>query len=353
MASKKKADSGTEELTQEELESKFDSGNVEETKKSKPKIKTKSTFSLADYKKEKQANSVAFKPQTWIKMGPAFQSITALPGIPEGSINIVYGRSDTGKSTMLLELAKYAQEQGVLPVFIITEKKWSWDRCDEIGIDRENCLYRDDIDFIEQGCDFIEEVLKDQAEGRCPTDIVFLWDSIGATPSKKEFDAAEEGEGGGGMMLTSRVLRERFARRICHKITSTRKETHPYNATLFIVNHAYQSPPSFPGGQTTLKPYGGDGIYYTATLVFRMGGIMSNSSKVKATKDGTQVAFAIKSALVVEKNHITNVAPDGKILCTPHGFIEDSKEAIEFYKKQYKDDWQLEFDKDWDKVSKD
>lgn len=352
MASKKKSESGTEELSQVELEEKFSEGGGQD-KKIKPKIKTKSTFSLADYKKEKQANSVSFKPQTWIKMGPAFQSLTALPGIPEGSINIVYGRSDTGKSTMLLELAKYAQEQGILPVFIITEKKWSWDRCDEIGIDRENCLYRDDIDFIEQGCDFIEEVLKDQSEGRLPNDLVFLWDSIGATPSKKEFDAAEEGEGGGGMMLTSRVLRERFARRICHKITSTKKETHPYNATLFIVNHAYQAPPSFPGGQTTLRPYGGDGIYYTATLVFRMGGVMSNSSKVKATKDGIQVAFAIKSALVVEKNHITNVAPDGKILCTPHGLIEDSKESIEEYKKQYKDGWNLEFDKDWDRVSKD
>ncbi len=84
-----------------------------------------------------------------------------------------------------------------------------------------------------------------------------------------------------------------------------------------------------------------------------MGGVMSNSSKVKATKDGLQMAFAIKSALVVQKNHITNVSPDGKVLCTPHGFIEDEKSAIDAYKKEYKDDWTLEYDKDWNAVTKD
>lgn len=343
-------------LSQEELEAKF-SSEEEDTKSKesskKIKIKTKTTFSLSDYKKDKNATQAQFKPQTWIRMSPAFQKVTALPGIPEGHLVQIYGKSDTGKSTMALELAKYAQEQGVLPVFIITEKKWSWERCTDMGIDIENCIAKDDIDFIEEGCDFIEEILKDQTEGRLPQDIVFIWDSIGATPSKKEFEAAEEGESAGGMMVTARLLRERIQRRIAYRINNTRRQETPYNATLFIVNQAYTAPPSFVGGQATLKPYGGEAIIFSSTLVFRMGGIMSSSSKIKATKDGIQVGFAIKSALVIEKNHITNVCPDGKILCTPQGFIEDDKAAIDEYKKTYKEDWKLEFDKDWDKVSKD
>jgi RecA/RadA recombinase len=354
---KKKEDTST--LSQEELEAKFsgetgEEGSPEDDKKAKKiKIKTKSTFSLSDYKQKTESTKASFKPQTWIRMSPAYQKVTGLPGIPEGHIVQIYGRSDTGKSTMALELAKNAQEQGILPVFIITEKKWSWERCTEIGIDIDNCLAKDDIDFIEEGCDYIEEIIKDQVEGKLPYDIVFIWDSIGATPSKKEFEAAEEGGSGGGMMVTARVLKERFTRRISNKINNTRRETSPYNATLFVVNQAYQAPPSFVGGQTTLKPNGGEGIYYCSTLVFRMGGVMSNSSKVKATKDGMQVGFAIKSALVVEKNHITNVTPDGKILCTPHGFIEDDKAAIDEYKKAYKDDWKLEFESNWDAVNKD
>ena len=343
-----------EELSQAELEEKFQGDGEAPVKvKSQVKVRDKASFSLSDYKKEKQANAASFKPQTWIKMSPAFQRLTGLEGIPESAISMVAGRSDSGKSTMLLEVAKYAQQQNILPVFIITEKKWSWDRCKDMGIDVENCIYRDDFDYIEEGCDFIEEVLKDQEEGRLKQDVVFLWDSIGATPSKKEFEAAEEGEGGGGMMLTARVLRDRFNRRISHKISNTKKENRPYNATLFIVNQSYQAPPSFIGGQTTLRHYGGEGIYYAATLVFRMGGVMSNSSKVHATKDGIKLSFAIKSALVVEKNHISNVSTDGKIICTQYGFIDDTPQAIDEYKKKYKEGWDLEFDKDWDKVSKD
>jgi RecA/RadA recombinase len=350
MAKKKETE---QELSQEELEAKFSTTEEDNavSDKKKPKVKTKATFSLTDYKKAK-SSTVSFKPQTWIKMSPAYQELTGLPGIPEGHLSMIYGKSDVGKTTMLLELAKYSQEQGILPIFVITEKKWSWERCEEMGIDAENCIFRDDFDTIEDACDFVQEVLLDQLEGRLPQDIVFLWDSVGATPSRKEFEKQEEGEGGGGMMVTARVLRERISRNIMHRITNTRKESFPYSATLFVVNHAYQAPPSFPGGQTTLKPYGGDGIYYSATLVFRQGGIMSNSSKVKATKDGNQVSFAIKSALVIEKNHITNVSAEGKILCTAHGFLQDDKDAINEYKKKYKDGWSLEFDSNWNKVSK-
>ena len=261
----------------------------------------------------------------------------------------------------------FAQKQGILPVFIITEKKWSWDRIVEGGFDKENCLYRDDIDTIEEGCDFMQQVLRDQAEGRLPYDIVFLWDSIGATPSKAEFrqseadldammksieDGKEVKESkGGGMMITARVLRERITRNLSHKISATRKQSSPYNATFIIANHAYQAPPSFPGGVTTLNLYGGDSLYLCSTLVFRLGGVMSNSSKVTATKDGVDITFAIKSSFSILKNHISDSSGSGKIVCTPLGFLRDDKKDIDAYKEKNKKGWMLEYDKHWDNVS--
>lgn len=349
--------------TQASLEEKFSKDGDEKKDKPKIKIKSKTNFSLSDYKERIQSNSVSFKPQTWIKMSEAFQELTGLPGLPEGHTIQVTGKSDTGKSTMIIEAAVYAQKQGILPVFIITEKKWSWDRVVEAGLDKENCIYRDDIDTIEEGCDMIQQIIRDQTEGKLPHDIIFLWDSIGATPSKAEFkqsetdldsmmQAIESGKEikeskGGGMMITARVLRERITRNLSHKISNTRKETVPYNATFLVVNHAYQAPPAFPGGVTTLQPYGGDAIYLAATLVFRMGGVMSNSSKVTATKDGVDVSFAIKSSFTVLKNHISEASGSGKIICTPHGFIKDDKKAIDEYKEKYKKDWMLEYDKHW------
>jgi len=339
--------------SQAEMEAKFAPEEVAAEKKTKIKIKTKTTFSLEDYKKDKQGDSVEFKPQTWIRMSKAFQSVSGLPGIPENSISVCHGRSNSGKSTMALELAKHAQDQGVLPVFIITEKKWDWKRCEDMGISKEFCLINTNVDFIEEGCDYIEEILKDQIEGKLPHDVVFIFDSIGSTPSKKEFENAEDGGGGLAMMQAAKVLRERISRRIFHKINNTRKTTHVYNASLFVVNQSYVSPPSFPGGVPSITPYGGEGLTYAASVIIRMGGVMSSASKVKATKDGVQLAFAIKSAMVVEKNHVTNVSPDGKIICTGTGFIEDTKQSIEEYKKNNKSDWNLEYDKDWNSVSKD
>lgn len=358
------------QMSQADLETRFSDEQASGGEQPKKiKIKSKSNFSLNDYKKRVSANSVSFKPQTWIRMSEAFQELTGLPGLPEGHVIMTTGKSDTGKTTMLIEAALYAQQQGILPVFIITEKKWSWDRIIEAGFDIENCLYRDDIDTIEEGCDFMQQVLRDQAEGNFPHDVVFLWDSIGATPSKAEFRASEadleammkavddgkeiKESKGGGMMVTARVLRERITRNLSHKISATRKEGSPYNATFLIVNHAYQAPPAFPGGVTTLVPYGGDAIYLAATLVFRMGGVMSNSSKVKAIKDGQEISFAIKSSFTILKNHISDGSADGKIICTPHGFIKDDKKAIDKYKDEFKKGWMLEFDKYWDTVSLD
>jgi hypothetical protein len=84
-----------------------------------------------------------------------------------------------------------------------------------------------------------------------------------------------------------------------------------------------------------------------------MGGVMSRSSKVTATKDGTTVSFAIRSAIKLEKNHINDLSAEGKIICTDHGFLLDDKTAIDNYKDEYRAGWDLEFDKYWNSVSLD
>ena len=342
------------ELSQEELEAKFSEGEDNKKEPKKIKIKTKSTFSLDDYKKDKGVEDGAkMKPETWIKMSPAFQDVTGLPGIICNSISLVHGKSDSTKSTMALELARCAQEQGMLPVFIITERKWSVQRCVDMGVDMENCIVNTDIDFIEGGCDFIEELLKDQEEGRLPHDLVFIWDSIGATPSKKEWEASEEGGESKGMMVTAKVLRDRISRRIFHKITSTKKESYPFNATLFVVNQSYVTPPAFIGAMPTLTAAGGEALTYSASLIFRLGNVSSTASKVKATKDGVQLAFASKVKLTVTKNHCSEICNEGFICAGRTGYFPDTKEALEEYKKTYKGDWNLEFDKDWNRTSKD
>ena len=171
------------------------------------------------------------------------------------------------------------------------------------------------------------------------------------TPTKAEWAAQAEDGGKTAMMVAAKVIRALFLRDLAPKINNTRKKEVPYTNTLLVVNHAYTAPPRPPATIGTIEPYGGDGLYLAATLVFRQGGVMSRSSKVTATKNGAKVAFAIKSALVVDKNHITNVAANGAIICTDHGFIVDNKDVIDSYKESYRSGWDLEFDKYWKQVS--
>ena len=90
----------------------------------------KGDFNLDKFKQSKNlsATSIKFKEQTWIPLSDAFQETLSIPGIPKGHITLLRGHSDTGKTTALLEAAVTSQKMGILPVFIITEMKWSWDQ---------------------------------------------------------------------------------------------------------------------------------------------------------------------------------------------------------------------------------
>jgi hypothetical protein len=309
-----------------------------------PKIKKKFT-KLGDYKKKIDFKDVKYKPQEWIDMSRAYKDVTRLPGIPTGHVIMNYGKSDTGKSTMGLEAAAYAQKQGILPVFIITENKFSFERGETMGIDFEDAIVHNGVSTIEEGCKYIKATLDAQEKGELPYDLLFIWDSIGGTPSEKELGKMEDGESGGGMMVTARVIREEITRYLGPRINATRNENFPYTSTLMFINHAYTAPPKMPTGPSSLEPYGGDGIFYVSTLVFRTGGIMGRSRKVKATYKKIEYAYALETDLVVVKNHITNVsASGGKILCTDYGFLQNDKTAIEEYKKAHAQEWGMVYD---------
>lgn len=333
--------------TEEPLEE----GAVEETPTPKTekkeikeiKVKKKQSFSLNDYRKNLDIKEIPYKEDEWIVLSQAYQDTTQLPGIPMYGVTMVYGHPDSGKSTLALEAAKGAIDNDILPIFINTEKKFNWAHANEMGINQGDMLYVDSIEEVEDICKFIRDRLKDQRDGVLTTDILIIVDSIGNVLSKAEKIAIEKEEDG-AIMKTAKVLTQQIHRVIEKQISATKRANFPYSASLLIVNHAYDSIKV-----VKLIPYGGNGILKAASLVIRMGGIISNSSKVYATKNGVNVSFAIKTDIVVEKNHITNISVKDKILCTAHGFCKNTTADLNNYKKEHKDDWELRFDEDWDK----
>lgn len=298
---------------------------------------------LQDYKKNIDFQQTKFKPQEWIPMSRAYQELSKLPGIPVGHLTTVYGKSDVGKTTFAIEAGKFALETGVLPVLIITESKWDWKRAEKAGLYEDMCLPYVGVKNVERGCEIVYETLNNQRDGKLPFDVIFLWDSIGATPTKAGIEAYEKGEKRKAMAETARILREEFQRYIIPRINATREEGYPYNASMVLINQGYMDI-----GSTvpSITMYGGDGLYLPTSLLFRMGGQKGRASKVRATKGGVDLSFALKSDFVLEKNHINGIEPKGKIICVEDGFILESD--LEDYKKRTRDGWMLEFDKHWD-----
>ena len=163
--------------------------------KKKVEVKQRATaavqksFNLGNFKKMKgyTNSSDKIKEQGWIPLSKAFQDITSLPGIPTGHITLLRGHSDTGKTTALIEAAVSAQKMGILPVFIITEMKWSWEHAKEMGLQFEEVVDKDgtvvdyeghflyadrgQLNTIEDVAVYIADLMDEQAKGNLPFDL--------------------------------------------------------------------------------------------------------------------------------------------------------------------------------------
>ena len=314
----------------------------------------KSNFDLGSFKNKKGLSSnVKFKSQDWIPLSPAFQNVTSIPGIPMGHIVLLRGHSDTGKTTALLEAAVSAQKRKILPVFIITEMKWSWEHAQMMGLevteifDEEtgelvdyegNFLYvdRETINTIEDVAAFILDMMDEQKKGNLPYDLLFLWDSIGSIPCEMSVKSNKNNnEWNAGAMSTQ------FGNNVNQRITLSRKESSKYTNTLVCVNKVWAAKPVVPMGQPKMMNKGGFAMWFDSTFVVTFGNISdSGTSKLKAIKDGKQVEFAKRTNLQIDKNHINGIQSRGRIIMTPHGFIQDNDKDLKSYKEDHTKEWQ-------------
>ena len=313
----------------------------------------KSSFNLDKFKEKKMLNnSVKFKPQGWIPLSPAFQEVTSVPGIPTGHIVLLRGHSDTGKTTAMIEAAVNAQKVGVLPVFIITEMKWNWEHAIQMGlevneiVDEEtgevvdfqgNFIYidRENLNSIEDVAVFILDLIDEQKKGNLPYDLLFMWDSIGSIPCEMSLKSNKNNnEWNAGAMSTQ------FSNNVNQKVVMSRKESSPYTNTLVCVNKVWAVKAEMPMGQPKMMNKGGFAMWYDATFVVTFGNIANaGTSKIKAIKDGKQVEFAKRTNLQIDKNHINGITTRGKIIMTPHGFINDSDKDLKGYKDAHAAEW--------------
>ena len=312
-----------------------------------------SNFNLDAFKEKKGLKqNIKFKDQEWIPLSQAFQDVTSIPGIPMGHIVLLRGHSDTGKTTAMIEAAVSAQKRKILPVFIITEMKWNWEHATQMGMDVKevkdpetgevlnyegNFIYvdRESINSIEDVAGFILDLIDEQKKGNLPYDLLFLWDSIGSVPCEMSLKSNKNNnEWNAGAMSTQ------FGNNVNQKITLSRKESSTFTNTLVCINKVWTLKAESPMGKPKLMNKGGYAMWFDSTFVVTFGNIMSaGTSKIKAIKDGKQVEFAKRVNIQIDKNHINGVTTRGKIVMTPHGFINDNDRELKAYKEEMKEEW--------------
>lgn len=295
----------------------------------------KKGFDLGEYKKSIQSADTPLKMDLYVQLNPAIQEVLGLPGLPLGHITQIFGLSDSGKTSLVFHAAAQAQQQGILPVFIITENKVSWDRAKLMGVETDNCII-EHAQYLEDIFTKIDRTTSDVVMGKLPMNIMIFVDSIGNTVSVDSVTENKDGtvELGGAMMKAAKVIRERM-RVFSHKINNTRKTTSPFSVGLTFVNHAYKQPPQFPGGPTSIVPYGGDGIYFSSSLVIRTRKVKT----LKAVVAGQEKGYGIVSKITVDKNHISNTTNSGEFVVVADSIIPNEKTALDAYKDKNKANW--------------
>ena len=313
----------------------------------------RSSFDLNKFKNKKGLDkNVKFKDQEWIPLSKAFQDVTSIPGIPMGHIVILRGHSDTGKTTALIEAAVSAQKRKILPVFIITEMKWNWEHATQMGLDIDierdpdtneildyngNFIYvdRETLHTIEDVAAFILDLIDEQKKGNLPYDLLFLWDSIGSVPCELSVRSNKNNnEWNAGAMSTQ------FGNSVNQRITLSRKESSTYTNTLVCINKVWTAKAESPMGKPKLMNKGGFAMWFDSTFVVTFGNISNaGTSKIKAIKEGKQVEFAKRVNLQIDKNHINGMTTRGKIIMTPHGFINDDEKELKDYKSEHAEEW--------------
>jgi hypothetical protein len=261
-----------------------------------------------------------------------------------GGINMFLGHSNSSKTTAMILAAADAQRKGHLPVFIITEKKWSWEHAVELGLQAEknedgewegHFIFNDSFEYIEQATGFMNDILDVQEKGDIPYSIVFCFDSIGSIPCKQTYDGA------GGGMHNAKVLADKIGMGLHSRISKSKKEDYPYYNTLIVVNQPWVLLPDNAFGQPEIRAKGGEAVWLASSLVFLFGNQKkAGINHIDATKNSRKVSFAIRTKISILKNHVNGLGyKDGKIIAVHNGYITDTKESLDKYKKDYSDYW--------------
>jgi recombination protein RecA len=119
----------------------------------------------------------------WLKSGVlAFDWLVSKgKGFPLGRVVEICGDYSVGKSLIAYKLLARAQKKGFLAVLFDVEVAYDKEFGSRCGIDNSKLLVLSDL-TVEKGWEVMLEIME-----KSTVPVIFVWDSIAATPTEKEF----------------------------------------------------------------------------------------------------------------------------------------------------------------------
>lgn len=335
---------------------------------------------LKEFKEENNLNGVKDKDLVWIPLHPSFYEATKSPGFPKGYSSLIRGHSNTGKSTLKNELIASCQKMGILPVIIETENNFNWEHARSCGIEFEDVyaevmdeetgemekkvidhngffIYADsatlfkkygrydyksnplkelakpnrDVACIEDVSMFVSDILDSQMEGKLPVDLCFIWDSIGG--SLLSYEGTFSRNSNMNAMWAAGAMTKGFENIFGNRIPASRKEGRPFTNTFVCVQRIGKETNKITNITTTFGKGGAMNDWNSRFTVY-VGGIAKAGIKyLSASSKGKDFRFGIKTAIKVDKNHITNITGEGEICSLSTGLYWPDR--IEEWKKEH------------------
>lgn len=338
-------------------------------KKKEVKTADDKMAALRAFKASNNLDTTRQKETQWLCLGDAWSDITRTPGIPLNTVVSVRGASNTGKSTLKLEIIKAAQRQGIVPVVFELENSFSWTHAKDIGVKINEYVNEetgeveygpsDDMIFydtkklyeiyglydhanakwltkpnretyvIEDVAMCIRELIRKQRSGELPVDMIFIIDSIGVGDCYKSAVASSSNN-----MWYANAVSTAFNVIVNDLIPSCNNVDSEYSNTLFFINKIWKDSMTSPTGIPIARSKGGDSLFYSVRYGVFLGGVASAGVKaLTATSGGKEYKYGIKTKINIEKNHINNLTYNGEICSLQQGFWNPDK--LDEYKKTY------------------
>lgn len=313
----------------------------EKSAEKKPSLKDIAS-GFKNYMNHEYQKSVAYVPNTkekasimvneWVLVDELTEDALGMPGLPLGQLGQGYGKKDTGKSSFMQERIVDCQQQGILPILILSEHKFDFDRLEKwLGGDPESLIVFE-VDNLEDGFSFVEKLLKQLREGKLiipgekedeiievgDQKIFIFWDSIGGTDTNKILD--DDIEDWDKDMGRSAQAYKKMVKRVYQLLHKVKDK-----AGIFFLNQVWIK--RTPTGIQTEQPYGGEAVqhYFAYELHFKRG----REIKMSLNKQEIGIGYDIK--LEVKKNHITHKRPKTPLSVVAAGII-DRTEVNDFKK---------------------